>query len=889
MCVQSDAESPDACSLASLSASESDDEASSTPGHSDTATPVEEFDAVSQSSSVPKFSLNWPSINFEIVSRMCNCFSLSDNDCVLLMTEVSQLDFSVEFPRTLRDLRNAEAAAFYDASFTVTPVPIPPPRTKTGHLMVEEESISLVHRNLLDAMQELMNIREHSKWLMWNYEKQSCGDNDTGNPDDDRRSFSELNTGDWWAEQERSLPGTKPNLLVCILSCDETPMTMTGRKVCPVYATSGNLPLWYRQKASGLTLLGFLPIIRPVKSYKNSVFVRSYRRQVKRWCMGMLLKEILDNADGLAMQFMDAEGNLAWRWVYPRFPFLIADEPEVMHAVVGGYGSTHSRMPCSHCDVVPRIQGMRHCGYPRNINELRDHMCLITQTTTISREMSKRLSIHQEFSFMPFVPGFNPFMNPADRMHQFDHGVFMQVKELVVEYIKANYSKGSLQEFDRRWGSLARAPGLKIFRRGISSLAFVPCFENRIMAMGMPFVLRGMGDRRLVTADTRMPKRGLEDLCMTYLCTRWLVAQESISMAQLATLSALCDALQQKVDDLHMLVHGSPVTTGIKFHKLVHWVHYIKFFGCTGNWNTEVFESAHKEVKKWKRCLSYKCGSSSGIKIMRQMTVRNGHTDSHAPTSVPKIKGQGPGGFRGKFDIGESRGLTVVQLTQLRQFERSQEFLLLAVEELHAAYMTILPESCFDIAMLSTVLNTNTTCLDCADSQSTMNEEQDMYQMCFFLSESRNVLQFWKKMYCTNASMYVSLNRDVRYTMPDSMAMEQCSHIGRVRWILSLPNTRQFVVIQRMRVIPPSDGVDTTTRLHNSVQPGRHADPIKRHCSYLRLHEANSVASYHILALVETGGPMIEELVMLQPDFGEILEEGNTENKCYFMLDYLIQ
>jgi Plavaka transposase len=835
--------------------------------------------------SVPTLTLVWPSVNFEILSRLCNCLALSDSDCDLLLRECAKLQIGLSSPRNTKELRDAEAAAFSAASFDVLRVPVPGPRTRRGHLMVEDEGLCMVQKNLLTAIQELVNTPEHAKWMIWSAAPVL---NDIGD-----RLYSELHTADWWERQQNMLPGSDPHILACIISSDETPTTMTGRKVCPVYATCGNLPLWHRQKPGGLILIGFIPIIRPLKAFSNSQAVRSYRRNVKRWCMGMLLKPLMDHANGVMLEFMKPDKSIGWRWVYPRFPFLIGDEPEVMHAAVGGYGSTMSRMPCSHCDVVPRLQGMRTLGRPRDISIVKNHMCIDTQTSTMTMELSKRISMHREFSFMPFVPGFNPHMNPSDRMHQFDHGVFMQVKELVVEYIKTNYSAGSLQIFDMRWSRLARFTGMKIFARGVSSLAFVPCFENRMMAMGLPFVLRGMGGRRIPTADARMPLRGLEDLCITYLATRWLVARPALSTTHIQTLGALCDDLQQKIDAMHLILYGSPVTTGIKFHKLLHWVHYVREFGCSGNWNTEVFESAHKEVKRWKRCLSYRRGESAAIKIMRQMAVRDGHTDSMPTRTNSRPKGKGPGGFRGKISLARARGLSVDELHALQTLESHPDFLHLAVEELHEEYMTILPPSCEDIAMLSTLLNTTTTCLDMCTSQTTTQDSQGYFHMCFFRPESHNVLQCWQKTYCQEASAYVSINHDVRYVMMDRHDGTYTRHIGRVRWILSLPNEKQFLVMQRFEEVTAHDSDNITARLHACVRPGYNRDPIKRHCSHLRLRPMHLVESYHILVMSgEEEGDEIEEMVVLHPDFGETRTTDSVmtreDHSNFFLMEYLI-
>ena len=336
----------------------------------------------------------------------------------------------------------------------------------------------------------------------------------------------------------------------------------------------------------------------------------------------------------------------------------------------------------------------------------------------------------------------------------------------------------------------------------------------------------------------------------------------------------------------------APVTTGIKFHKLLHWAGYIRLYGRSGNWNTAVFETAHKQLKRWKHRLSYRKGSSAGTKMMRQMAVRNGHIDAHtsAHGQVSRSKGLGPGGFRGRLSLAHSRDLNDAQVQALHELERRRDFIDLAVEELYDDYMQILPPHCEDIAMLSSVLNTITTCLDCADSQLGTQEDQTDYHMCFFRPESHNVIQFWRKTFCKRSGVYVSLDRDIRYVMlgPDG---DYTEHIGRTRWVMSLPNGCQFVVVQRMIVTPPIDGAEILSRLQACIGPGHRKDPIKRHCATLRLRPRDQVASYHILRLTDLeDSDEIEDLVILQPDFSESTQHvDGAEYESYFRLDYIIQ
>ncbi len=48
------------------------------------------------------------------------------------------------------------------------------------------------------------------------------------------------------------------------------------------------------------------------------------------------------------------------------------------------------------------------------------------------------------------------------------------------------------------------------------------------------------------------------------------------------------------------MTYDKRILEGPKFHKVLQWPEWISEFGCTGNYNTQVFECAHKfTVKRW--------------------------------------------------------------------------------------------------------------------------------------------------------------------------------------------------------------------------------------------------------------------------------------------------
>ncbi len=120
---------------------------------------------------------------------------------------------------------------------------------------------------------------------------------------------------------------------------------------------------------------------------------------------------------------------------------------------------------------------------------------------------------------MAFLTNYNPFLNPACVMHQLDLGIFRTALDLTIDFIKIKCPRGTIRKFEQRWNQLNVFPGGKAFGRGVTGFNFT-AGEYKQMAMGLPFVVRGLID------TTGSKCVGLEELAVTYLLFRYLLAQE---------------------------------------------------------------------------------------------------------------------------------------------------------------------------------------------------------------------------------------------------------------------------------------------------------------------------------------------------------------------------
>ena len=512
--------------------------------------------------------------------------------------------------------------------------PISAPRAKDGSLMVESEELEMIHLDLLSAVIQLVNAPSQRGWCQFEFVEKMVEDGD-GN---EVRAIDELWTAEWWRCEEAKLATVSKKILAIGLATDETTLTMTNRKLQPVYAFSYNYGEWWRNKASGWTLIGMLPIVRPVLSHANSDKVRLYRRLVHRWQMGELMSSTIQRASGMFVQIVNGDGVKSMEWMYPRFPFAVADEPEMKASFIGAKVSSTSSRPCNLCMIKPSDDTIYKLGVPRDSLRVRQVMpksFVSVIESNVRDYIFNEHSLHVEYNPMWDVPGYDPFCQPGCILHQLDSGVFEVILSRTVEWLRrSSAGPASVEVFDHRWSRLCMVPGGKIFYRGVSDASNVSMAEHRLMTMGLPFVLHGMTETAHFEdfGDGRHTVSGqfLEEVSVTYLCWRWLLSSDVFTVEILDVIQEYGCKLIRLIERFSRILNGDVNGAGdlsIKIHKILHWTQWIAQFGSPRLYSSETFESAHKEVKCWKGNVSWKHSHAAGHRVMTMNAVYNAHAE----------------------------------------------------------------------------------------------------------------------------------------------------------------------------------------------------------------------------------------------------------------------
>jgi hypothetical protein len=201
----------------------------------------------------------------------------------------------------------------------------------------KEEIYYLYHRQIFDAIKELMSNQEILKYCVFEFTAL--------NDDEGQRIYHELYNGKWWKRVQSTIP-TGSKVLSIILYSDATTRDLLGKSSeHPIYLTLGNIPSWVRNKPDAKVLLGYLPQLKAKTiSQKKSKKFRLAKRSLYQYTLDVLTRPLLDyQIDGFDLQTDDGD-----IWCYPFLSVLLGDLPESA-ALSLVYNSVNCNNPCHKC------------------------------------------------------------------------------------------------------------------------------------------------------------------------------------------------------------------------------------------------------------------------------------------------------------------------------------------------------------------------------------------------------------------------------------------------------------------------------------------------------------------------------------------------------------
>ncbi|KAG1903207.1 uncharacterized protein F5891DRAFT_1106185 [Suillus fuscotomentosus] len=450
------------------------------------------------------------------------------------------------------------------------------PRFKREEIIVADEAFDVYSRDVMECVKALYSDPDFSQHLNYTPERHYV------DADKTIRMYHDMHTGKWWWSTQAKLEAEKPGATVIpiILSSDKTQVTMFRNKSAyPVYMTIGNIPKEIRRKPSrrAWILLAYLPTSK-LEHITNKAARRRTATNLFHACVRHILEPLrVPGKDGVAM----ASGDGVVRRGHPIVACYSADYPEQL--LTTGIKSGE----CPKCDVPHE-----ELGSPDVPVKLRDLEAIVAALSLVDEDYDLWRQACQERGIKPIykpfwldLPHANIFQSiTPDVLHQLYQGI---VKHLI-EWIKEAYSEA---EIDARCRRLPPNHNIRLFLKGISNLSRVSGTEHNQICrflLGIVIGIRLPGNLN----NARLTRAVRAILDFLYLAQYPCHTDE--------TLALLDDALTRFHDNKDIFLDlGIRSNFNLpKLHGFRHYVHMIKTYGTTDNYNTEYTERLHIDLTK---------------------------------------------------------------------------------------------------------------------------------------------------------------------------------------------------------------------------------------------------------------------------------------------------
>jgi hypothetical protein len=262
---------------------------------------------------------------------------------------------------------------------------------------------------------------------------------------------------------------------------DATCISLTsGMSVHPVYVFPFNLSPDVRWKKGGIRLAGLMPKVLGTPGQMKREQHKKDRLRVFHAGLSLLVKSLESKGNGVFCK-LQLPSQAERRLVFFHLAVYLGDNPE-MSKVCLVYEGVKAQVPCNNCFCPSDRLHETELVYPRRnkkhaISLQRQMAVMVNDTTrgnvTRLEAFSKKWSMHPGIPFWLHTPFCDPYKIPPERLHFMDAGIIAWVISALVCMIRVLFKgaeqNAKIRELDRRFQSIPKFPGLRVFTQGVST------------------------------------------------------------------------------------------------------------------------------------------------------------------------------------------------------------------------------------------------------------------------------------------------------------------------------------------------------------------------------------------------------------------------------------